>query len=197
MRMQLELCVLALALAGCAHQEPFTWVDALPDADVAAPSEAYVIQVGDMVSVNVLNQDAMNVKTKVRTDGKISLPFLHDVDVAGLTPEGLAEQLQTRLKDYVANPVVTVQLEEPRPISISVVGEVGHPGIYAVETGAGVLEAIAAAGGLGDFADHKRIFVVRRAKSTVRVRFSYEDLARAAGRAGTFSLRRGDVVVVE
>lgn len=186
-----------VALAGCAHREAYTWVDALPESELASQGDSYVVQVGDVLSVHVLNQDAMNVKAKVRSDGKISLPFLHDVEVAGSTPQILAEQLQTRLKDYVASPVVTVQVEEPRPIAVSVVGEVGHPGVYTVDSGSGVLEALAAAGGLGDFADRKRIFVVRRGKQIERVRFRYEDLAQASGRAGSFSLRRGDVVVVE
>lgn len=192
------LMAAALALAGCAHADPFTWSDELPAGELGTRPEAYQIETGDVLSVRVLNQDGMSARTRVREDGKISMPFLHDVEVAGLTPQVVAEQMQTRLKDFVTNPVVTVSLEEPRPISISVVGEVAHPGVYPLEAGAGVLNAIAAAGGLNEYASRSRVFVLRKGAVDVqRIRFRYDELLRATGKSALFSLRRGDVVVAE
>jgi polysaccharide biosynthesis/export protein len=188
-------CALAL-LAGCASVGQYTWVDELPDAG-APPVGQYVIAPGDVIQVRVYNQEGMSVRTRVRTDGKISLPFLYDVDAAGYTPTALAQQLQTRLKEFVNLPVVTVSLDEPRASSVSVLGEVSHPGTFIIDGSTGVLQALALAGGLTDYARRDRIFVVRSTPSPLRIRFTFQKLAQIEGRAPRFRLQPGDVVVVE
>jgi polysaccharide export outer membrane protein len=153
-----------------------------------------------VVSVRVYGQDGMGTHARIRADGKISLPFLNDVEAAGYTPQALAQQLQTRLKDYVNVPVVTVSLEESKPLSISVLGLVGKQGVVQVEQGTGLSQLLAMVGGLNDFAHKDRIFVVRHTtpgEEAVRIRFMYEKITRSEGRAGQFVLKAGDVVIVE
>src|SRR5436853_6353483 len=104
---------LLLALA-CAGPGQYVWIDDLPAAPAA---EAYLIGPGDVISLRVYNQDAMSVKARVRPDGKVSMPFLNDVAAAGYTPEVLGQQIQSRLKDYLNVPVVTVSVDEPRPLT--------------------------------------------------------------------------------
>ncbi len=166
-----------------------------------APEAEYRIAPGDVITVRVWNQDSMSSpRARVRDDGKISVPFLQDVEVAGTTPTELAQRLQVKLKTYVVNPVVTVTVDEVRPLRVSVVGEVTHPGQFELEHGAGVLAALAAAGGLTDYAHRDAIFVVRNppdAKAPVRIRFRYAALAGAEVRAASFRLRPGDVIVAE
>jgi polysaccharide export outer membrane protein len=166
-----------------------------------SPETEYRIGPGDVLAIRVWNQESMsNPHTRVRDDGKISVPFLQDVDVVGATPGELSQRLQTKLKTYVVNPVVTVTVEEVRPLRISVLGEVTHPGQYELDRGAGVLAALAAAGGLTDYAHRDSIFVIRNppdAKAPARIRFRYQALAGAESRAASFRLRPGDVVVVE
>ena len=190
--------LLALALSGCKHDPGvFIAVD-----DFVAPSMAdveYVIRPGDVLNVRVFQQDNMSARARVRGDGKISLPFLNDVTAAGFSPVVLGAQLQTRLKDFINNPVVTVSLEEVRQLSVSVLGEVPRPGIYNLEVGAGVLQALAAAGGFTNFAA-RDIFVMRPSHSTdkpQRIRFDFDKLQRAEGKAASFNLRSGDILIVE
>ena len=194
------LCALLALAPACKHTGDFVWVDDLPQTPQPAEKE-YVIQPGDTLSVRVWNQDGMSAKPRVRQDGKISLPFLNDVEAAGITPNVLARRLQARLKDFIVNPVVTISLEEPKPIQVSVLGEVGHPGILQLEPGAGLIQALATAGGLNDFASRDSIFVIRQtnpeAGAPLRIRFTYESLVQVRGRAATFRLQSGDVVVVE
>jgi hypothetical protein len=76
---------LALALSACKTQAPYVWADALP-APAEPVEKAYVIQPGDQLSIRVWGQETMSARTKVRPDGRISLPFLDDVDAAGSTP---------------------------------------------------------------------------------------------------------------
>lgn len=194
--------VLALA-SGCASGSSYVWVDRLPPPKPQADSE-YRISPGDVISVNVWNQDGISVpRARVREDGKISMTFLQDVEVAGMTAAELATRLQGRLKAFIVSPVVTVRLEEVRPIRISVVGEVARQGTYDLEPGSGVLRALAAAGGLTDYAKRDGIYVLRQARPgetpppPSRIRFRYEALTRGETRAAGFPLHDRDVVVVE
>jgi len=184
------------ALCACAHTGPYVWVqDFKPEPDPAPP--AYVIQDGDQLRIQVWNQDAMSTRARVRTDGRISVPFLKDVAVVGKTPSELGTELEGLLKDYVKSPVVYVVVEESRPATVSVLGEVGRPGVYPLAGAAGVAQALATAGGLTPFAHRDQIYVLRPGSRPARIRFSYRSLIDAAGPASAFGLLPGDVVVVE
>ena len=74
-----------------------------------------MIQPGDTISIRVWGQEGMSSKGKVRPDGRISVPFVNDIEAAGTTPAALAKTIQARLKDFIVNPVVTVTLDDPRP----------------------------------------------------------------------------------
>jgi polysaccharide export outer membrane protein len=179
-------------LAGCATV-PYVWID---DAPAPRAAEEYVIAPGDVLGVRVFNQENMSARARVRSDGKIALPFLGDVEVRGKTPAFASKELATRFKDYVVSPVVTVSVEETQPTAVSVLGEVAHPGTYTLDPSAGVLQALAAAGGFTEYASRDGIYVVRRG-SGPRIRFTFSSLNQGEGRAPAFRLRAGDVVVVE
>ena len=192
----LALAFCLLALAGCGGVGKFVWVDDLPPAP-AQSQGAYVLGPGDLISVRVYGQEGHSARGRIRTDGKITLPFLNDVQAAGYTPTALGQQLQTRLKDYLAMPVVTVSVDEARPVSVSVLGQVGKQGVIQVDPGTRLAQVLALAGGLGEMAHQDRIFVIRNASDPVRIRFTYEAITRAEGRAAQFVVMPGDVVVVE
>jgi polysaccharide export outer membrane protein len=115
----------------------------------------------------------------------------------GKTPSDLATELEGLLKDYVKSPVVYVVVEESKPDTVSVLGEVGRPGVYPLAGGTRVAQALATAGGLTAFARKDRIYVLRSRPQPARIRFTYQGLVEAAGPASIFDLRPGDVVVVE
>jgi polysaccharide export outer membrane protein len=183
-------------LCACAHSGPAVWVQdyAKTDPPAAGP---YAIQDGDLIRVQVWNQDAMSTRARVRSDGQITMPFLKDVAVAGKTPATLATELEGLLKDYVNHPAVYVVVEESKPATVSVMGEVTRPGIYPLDTAEGMAQALAAAGGLTAFAHKTRIYVLRPGPPPARIRFSYEALVDGIGPASAFRLGAGDVVVVE
>jgi polysaccharide export outer membrane protein len=190
---------LVLILASCKTTGEYVSADSLP-ASTAASNSTYVLQAGDTISIRVWNQDAITTKARVRPDGKVSVPLVDDVEAAGATPTELARRIQARLKDFIVNPVVTVSLEEPRPLVVAVLGEVARPGNYALEAGSGVLQALAVAGGMTPFADRDGIVVIRQkadGSGTLRIRFAYSALTQAKGKSSAFRLQGGDVVVVE
>lgn len=189
----------ALGSAGCGAGT-YVWVDDLSEArSKSAADAAYVVASGDLVSIRVYEQDMISTRARVGLDGRISLPLVGEIDARGQRPAALAKQIEERLKPFIVSPSVAVTVEESLPGRISVVGEVAHPGVFPAASGAGVLHALALAGGLTEYADRDRIFVLRSRseKSVLRIRLTYKSLTRGSGRGATFALEPGDTVVVE
>jgi polysaccharide biosynthesis/export protein len=189
------LAVVAVGALGCADLGQYVWVDALPENPIDAPAE-YLLSPGDLIYVRVFNQDALSGRTRVRPDGRVTVPFVNDVPAAGHTTQDLAKTLEVRFRDFVKTPVVTVFLEELGPAQLSVLGEVARPGVYPLERSQGVLRALAAAGGLTEFAHKDRIFVVRPGAPR-RIRFTLEGLSTPGSRGARFRLQSDDVVLVQ
>lgn len=181
-------------LAACAQTGPFVWVDAVPPS--AATSGDVTVADGDTVNVRVFNQEPLSTREKVRSDGKIALPVVGEIMARGKRPMQLAAEIQDKLKSVVVAPSVTVIVEQAVELKVSVVGEVKNSGVFQLEPGATVLHALAASGGLSDYADSDKIFVVRKSLPQ-RVRFRFADLRSADPKSVGFTLQAGDVVVVE
>ena len=194
--MRVTILTVSVLLSACTSLGQYTWVNDY-SAQPSPVEKEYVIKPGDVLQIRVFNQEGMSARAKVRNDGKISLPFLNDVTASGHSPNSFAKELQLKLKEFIKVPVVTVSLEETRPVMVSVLGEVARQGGYQVETGTGVLQLLASAGGLTELAHKDRIFVLRRDPDPVRIRFSFESLSRLDNRASSFRVQSGDVVVVE
>lgn len=191
--------ILALAVGSACASVPdggFVWVDEYRPRKTAAPSTG-IIQPGDLVDVRVLGQEQLSAKVRVRHDGQVTLPFLNDLPAAGQTPAALGATIEKRLKEYVNSPVVTVGVEQAAPAPVSVLGEVSKPGKFPFEGALTVLDAIALAGGLTEYAHKDRVFVLRGQPEPTRIRFDTKRLMRGEGRGLAFLLEPGDVVVVE
>ena len=201
-RVRVAAAALLVAAAGCGGSGAYLWIDAVPKTMLAAETTSE-IHAGDVIGIRVWNQDANSVdRARVRDDGKVSVPFLNDVDAAGSPPAELAKRLEVKLKAFIVNPVVTVIIHERRPVRVSVVGQVSHPGVYDLDASAGVMNAVAAAGGLTPFADASGVFVLRAGywaddPAPARIRFRYADLRTGKAPASLFRMRPGDIVVVE
>jgi polysaccharide export outer membrane protein len=191
----LALALLTASTWGCANLGQYVWADSLPEAPTHAPAE-YQLAPGDAIFVRVFNQDGLSGRVRIRPDGRVTLPFVNDVPAAGHSTQDLAKSIQTKLRDFINQPVVTVSLDEPAPMQVSVLGEVVRPGVYPQERGQGLLRALAAAGGLTEFAHRDRIFLVRSTPAG-RIRFSLDQLATPGTRSATFRLQPDDVVVVQ
>lgn len=182
--------------AACASVGDYVWVDEYVDHNPQT-TQAYVIGPGDLLQIKVFEQESMSGRQRVRDDGKITLQFLNEVEAAGYEPQKLAEALQVKLKSFINKPLVTVSVEEVKPLSIAILGEVVRPGMLQVEPGAGVLQAIAQAGGPTVYARRDRVFVLRQRPTATRIRFDYQGLLRATGKAASFRLKSGDAIILE
>lgn len=201
------LSLLSLQSLGCAGtKSTFVWVDNLEEPYFTSQtSNIHTIAPGDVLNIRVYNQETASSHPKVGSDGYISIPLAGDIKAAGLTPSALAKQIELKLKSFIIAPSVTIDIAEVRPIGVSVLGEVSRPGRVELPRNATVLDALAASGGLTEFAVPDRIFVLRRnpvisaaqEDALLRIRFSYEKLTRAVGPGPLFQLQTGDVVVAE
>jgi polysaccharide export outer membrane protein len=169
------------------------------DLKAAAPGE-YVIGRGDVLEIAVWDNATISRTVLVRPDGRISLPLLHDLQAAGLTPMQLRESLEKTLVQYLEKPTVSVIVREVHSYQVSVVGQVKTPGRFQLTDHATVLDVLAMAGGLTDFADRGRITVLRRVNSkTEYIPFSYNRLVSRDGTNGgqaNFYLQGDDIVLV-
>jgi polysaccharide biosynthesis/export protein len=193
------------ALGGCvtpsgatAGANAYIWAPDYVAKEPSAVDATSRIGVGDLVSVQVFDNERMSAKGRVRSDGKMSLPLVNDVALAGKTPAQAAADVERALRDgnLVLSPRVNVVVEEVLPVRVAVLGAVARAGTYPLDPGSGVAEALAGAGGLTEFAHKDRIFVLRKVPTPVRIRFTFGSLT-DTGPASAFRLRQGDVVVVE
>lgn len=160
----------------------------------ARPAEVpdYTIGIDDLLDVAVWNVAELQKTVPVRPDGKISLPLVNDVVAAGLTPMELRDQLTKKLALFIHSPDVSVVVREIHSLKVSVIGQVRTPGRYDLKSPATVLDALALAGGLTEFAGRRNITILR---STQRIPFNYE-AAVSKGGSNNNLLKPGDIVVV-
>ena len=190
-----------LSLAGCASAPlgKFVWLDDLPPAQIGSPQDAYQIGPNDAMSVQVFGHPEMSGSVRVRSDGNLTVPLLGDVLAAGKSPADLSKEIARQLeaKNLVVAARVTVVLDVVAPIKVSIIGEVKAPGLYTLEAGSGLAEALATSGGFTEFAHRDRLYIIRRVPELVRIRFRYSDLTGATGAALTFRLKAGDTMLVQ
>lgn len=168
--------------------------DKAPKPD-ALLSEEYRLGPGDKLRIEVYKDPQLSQAAQVRPDGKITLPLLGDLEATGRTPLELRDSIARQLKEYMTNPVVTVIVVEATGATAYVMGEVNHPGAVTLQGGQlTVLQALAIAGGLKDFANTKNIRILRRSPVGVQtITFNYKEAIRGAV---PVYLRAGDTVVV-
>ena len=159
---------------------------------------AYVIGAEDVLEIAVWNNTTITRTLPVRPDGKISLPLLDDVLAAGLTTAQLREKLTSALTPYIPAPSVSVIVREIHSFKVTVMGQVRTPGRYELKGRATVLDLLAMAGGLTEYASRDRIVVLRQeGAETRRIRFRYDSLTNDDGGKGeNFCVTPGDIILV-
>jgi polysaccharide biosynthesis/export protein len=163
-----------------------------------APSNDYVIGPDDLLSVVFWRDQQLSGDVLVRPDGKISLPLLDDVQAAGLTPRQLRDRLVGEARRFVSEPVATVVVRQVNSRKVYITGFVARPGQYALSSSMTVLQLIATAGGLQDFAKSKEIRIVRSENGKpVSIRFDYDEITKNPEKAAqNIELKPGDTIVV-
>ena len=170
-----------------------------PDTtDPKGHDNRYIIGNDDVLSINVWKETEISRSVPVRSDGKISLPLVGEVQAAGSTPLKLEQDISAKLKSYMAEPEVTVIVQQVNSQKFNILGLVNRPGSYPIVNTATVLDAIAIAGGFRDFAKQKAIYVLRQNPdgSEKRIPFNYKDVVKGKNPEQNIKLQPRDTIVV-
>ena len=172
-----------------------TTVDAVVKSVTEDPN--YAIGPEDELYVNVWKEPDISRMVPVRPDGKISLPLLNDVQASGLTPMQLGSEIKDRLKKFISEPQVTVIVTKINSQRVFLVGEVTRAGAYPLLANMNVLQALSSAGGFTQFANLKKIHILRMENGKqISLPFSYKDVASGHHPEQNISLKPGDTIVV-
>lgn len=184
----------AVALAvGCAGRGATP-----PPEEEPGDRDEYVIGIPDLLKIVVWRNPELSVEVPVRSDGKISVPLVDDVQAEGLTPEELKEVLTEALAEFVTAPDVTVVVQQTNSHTVTVVGGVARSGQIALTRQMRVVEAIATMGGFNPFAKKDRIKIIREKPGggTEEYRFNYGAFSAGKAPGSNLLLRPGDTIIV-
>lgn len=180
-------------------QEPAkTQAPASPAAEsaktgVVTVDPKYTLGPEDVIVVKVWRENDLSGPLSVRPDGKITMPLINEVQAAGLTPDQLAKRISDQLSKYINDPQVMVQVQAVRSQRYYITGEVNRPGAYPLAVPTTVFEAITMAGGFRDFANKKKITIMRGSQ---RIKFNYNEVVKGKNTQQNILLENGDQVIV-
>jgi polysaccharide biosynthesis/export protein len=155
----------------------------------------YVIGPQDVLDISVWKEEQLTKTVPVRPDGKISMPLLNDVQAAGLTPTQLAGQITESLKKFVTDPQVTIIVREINSQRVYMLGEVARAGAYPLLPNMTVLQALSSAGGFTQFANVKKIYVLR-VENGKQQKFPFNYKHALESPDENILLKAGDTIVV-
>jgi polysaccharide export outer membrane protein len=190
----------AQAGAGSAAAAPNAEPAQKVDTPASKPhDDSFVIGNDDVLAIDVWKEpDITRNPVPVRSDGKISLPLVGEVQAAGLTPLKLEKDIASKLKNFISEPEVTVMVQQVNSQKFNILGQVARPGSYVIANSPTVLDAIALAGGFRDFAKQKSIYVLRQNAdgSQTRIPFNYKEVVKTQSPAQNIKLQPRDTIIV-
>lgn len=191
----------ALAAAGLAAQEP---AKPAPKPDDARPASAaagiaavdpnsFVLGVEDVIFIRTWRNEDWTWETAIRPDGKITGPLIGDIEAAGKTPAQVAQTIAELLTKYINKPEVTVTVRQVNSKKYYVTGEVNQGGAFPLVGRVTVLEALGKAGGFREFANLKKIVILRNGQ---RLPFNYREVTKGKKLEQNIVLEPGDYIIV-
>jgi len=194
-RMRFILAGACIALAGCGASEP-----SAPIAQAETETAMYRVGPLDGIEIFVWRDPELSRGVTVRPDGRISVPLIEDLPAAGLTPTQLARDIESQLKKYVQDPIVTVivtSFNGPYDRQVRVVGEAAHPQAIPYRDNMTVLDAMIAVGGLTQYAAGNRAKIVRTVNGKETEYTVYlSDLIKYGDVEANVQLLPGDILII-
>jgi polysaccharide biosynthesis/export protein len=163
-----------------------------------AQADEYAVKAGDILGIAVWKEPDLTSNTVlVRPDGTFSVPLVGQIDARGKGVLELQNLITQRLKKYIADPVVTVSVQEVKGNKVYVIGQVTKPGDFVVNPSVNVMQALSMAGGTTAFASLNNIIILRAGPTgDVALPFHYNDVVHGKDLQQNIQLQAGDVVVV-
>ncbi|MGA3025699.1 MAG: polysaccharide biosynthesis/export family protein [Bryobacteraceae bacterium] len=187
---RVHVILAALALLSC--------LAAAQTTGFADRDPQYKLQAEDKVEVQYRYTPEYNATAALQPDGYVSLPFVGQVKLAGLTLDQASKAIAARAADRLADPEVTVLLREYVKPYFVVAGEVAHPGRFELHGQVSLIEALALSGGLKESSKRTQVILMRkRDEETAQVRLlDVRKLMSPSSINEDISIRSGDMIVV-
>ncbi len=167
--------------------------DSPADKAAAAPGNAFVIGPEDVIYIRILHEPDISGPQDVRPDGMIQLQLIGEVKAAGLTPAQLSAAIREKLLQTMRNPEVSVQLMRVNSRKYTIQGEIMRPGTYTFASPVKVLDAIVNGGGFRDFANPKKVYILRNGQ---KLPFNYKDVSHGKHMEQNIVIENGDEIFV-
>lgn len=163
-----------------------------------AHDDTYVIGNDDRLSINVWKEPELSKEIPVRSDGKISLPLVGELQASGRTPLQLEKTIGEKLKAYMTEPEVTVIVLQVNSKKYNIMGEVSRPGAYPLTLTTTIMDAIAAAGGFREFAKKTGVYILRQNPdgTQARIDFNYKEFIKGKHLDKNVTIQSGDTIIV-
>lgn len=166
---------------------------AQPTAGAPVDSNSYKVGPADILSIRVWNEPQFSGPVTVQDNGQITIPLIGDLPAGGKTPNEIQQVVAKALTKFVVKPLVTITVQAVESKKYYMDGMVAHPGEYLLVTPTTVFEAISKAGGLQEFGNPKKIYVLR---GNQRIRFNYKEVIHGKNLEQNIQLQPGDHIVV-
>ena len=157
----------------------------------------YKIGSGDLLEIITWKEEDFTREVFVRMDGKITVPLLDDIHAAGLTTMQIKKEIETKLKEFIENPVVTVNVKNPLSQKFYILGEVVNTGEYQLVKKLTILQAFALAGGFTEWASKNEIILLRNEDGTDKlIRVNYKNIIKGKDLSQNVSIKVNDTIIV-
>jgi polysaccharide export outer membrane protein len=165
--------------------------------EIPPTPEGYVIGEEDVLTLTVWKEHDLSGTMTVRPDGKITVPLLGEINVVGMKPAQLQKLLEETLKPFVTVPEVSVSVNQINSRKVYLIGQVVREGAMPMNGSVTVLQVLAGAGGLRDFAKRKKIYILRKhGDEEIRFPFDYDAAIRGRNTGQNIRVEPGDTIVV-
>ena len=160
--------------------------------------DSYVIGNDDVLGISVWKEPDLTKAVPVRSDGKISLPLVGEMQATGKTPLQLERDITDKLKSFITEPEVTVIVQQVLSRKFNILGEVTRPGSYPLTAATTIMDAIATAGGFRDFAKKTGVYILRKAPDghQSKLTFNYKDFIKGKNPSQNVRLEPNDTIIV-
>ena len=163
-----------------------------------AHDEHFIIGNDDVLAISVWKEPELTKAIPVRSDGKISLPLVGEMQATGKTPLQLELDITEKLKNFITTPEVTVIVQTVNSRKFNMLGEVNKPGEYPLTASTTIMDAIAMAGGFKDFAKKTGVYVLRKGPdgSESHLKFNYKEFIKGKNSSQNIRIEPNDTIIV-
>lgn len=159
--------------------------------------EAYRLNPGDMLTISVWNEEALQQEVMVLPDGTISFPLVGILEVANKTPAQIQDEIKQKLSRLIPDPEINLSVSAVGGNNFFIIGKVNSPGRFAMTSPTDVVQALSLAGGFTTYAQTGKIQILRRDGNKQKViQFDYSKISDGKALETNILLRSGDTIVV-